>query len=150
VHPPQKKTMLFFTSRSSFTCHTKLTSGLELCLWSLKKIGQLYAKDQCIFVAIGLILALDRRFLAQELMNGTSIIYLKYWVQPEVALTFTKHLQNLKSHYYFYKMSQLDGKSYAPLHDHVLFEQQSNFFLMTMQSNNEVAMKSPHDYNPTT
>jgi hypothetical protein len=46
-------------------------------------------------------------------------------------------------------MSQLNGKSYAPLLDHVLFEQQSSFFLITMQSNNEVAMKSPHDYNPT-
>jgi hypothetical protein len=48
-------------------------------------------------------------------------------------------------------MSQLDGKSYAPLLHHVLFEQQSSFFVMTMQSNSEVAiMKPPHDYNLTT
>ncbi len=79
-------------------------------------------KDQCTFVAKGLIHALDRKFLAQELMNATSIIYLQYWVQLEVALTFPKDLQILKSHYYYYKMSQLDGKSYASLLDHVLLK----------------------------
>ncbi len=35
-----------------------------------------------------------------------------------------------------------------PLLDYVLLEQQSNFFVTTMQSNSEVAMKPPHDYNP--
>jgi hypothetical protein len=90
--------MMPFVSRSNLTCCTKLTKGLELCLWSLKRIGQLYAKDQCIFVAIGLIHVLDKKILAQELMNGINIIYLKYRVQPEVALTFPKHLQILKSH----------------------------------------------------
>jgi hypothetical protein len=33
--------------------------------------------------------------------------------------------------------------------DHVLLEQQYSFFMTTMQSNSEVAMKPPHDYNPT-
>jgi hypothetical protein len=33
--------------------------------------------------------------------------------------------------------------------DHILFEQQFSFFMTTMQSNNEVAMTTPHDYNLT-
>jgi hypothetical protein len=33
-------------------------------------------KDQCTFVAKGLIVALDRRFPAQELMNANGIIYM--------------------------------------------------------------------------
>jgi hypothetical protein len=79
-----------------------------------------------------LIPALDKKFLAQQLMNATSIIYLKYWAQPEVALTILKHPRILRSHYYCYKMFQLDGKSYAPLLDHVSFEQQSSFFIITI------------------
>jgi hypothetical protein len=43
-----------------------------------------------------------------------------------------------------------NAKSHASLLDHVLLEQQSNFFMTTMQSNSEVAMKPPHDCNPTT
>jgi hypothetical protein len=37
----------------------------------------------------------------------------------------------------------------VPSLDHVLLEQQSSFFVTTMQSNSEVAMKPPRDYNPT-
>jgi hypothetical protein len=72
-----------------------------------------------------LIIELDRRFLVQELMNATNIIYLqlKYWVQLKVNLTFFENLQIFKSHYYYQKMIQPIGKSDAPLLDHVLLEQ---------------------------
>jgi hypothetical protein len=80
-------------------------------------------KNKCTFATKGLIIELDRRFWAQELINATSIIYLWYWVQLEVALRFLEHLQILKSHYCYYKMTQLDGKLHSPLLDHGLLEQ---------------------------
>jgi hypothetical protein len=65
----------------------------------------------------------DKRFLAKELMNVTNIIYPQYGVQLEAILTFLEHLQILKSHYCYHKITQLDGKSHVPLLDRVLFEQ---------------------------
>jgi hypothetical protein len=91
-------------------------------------------KSQCIFVAKGLIMEVDKRFLAKELMNVTNIIYLQYGVHLKATLTFLEHLQILNSHYCYHKITQLshycyhkitqlDGKSHVPLLDHVLFEQ---------------------------
>jgi hypothetical protein len=37
-------------------------------------------KNQCTYAVKGLILELDRRFLAHEFMNVTSIVYPQYWV----------------------------------------------------------------------
>jgi len=65
----------------------------------------------------------DRQFVIQELMNATNIIYLQYWVQLEATFTFFENLQILKSHYCNQKMIQPNGKSHAPLPDHVLLEQ---------------------------
>ncbi len=48
-----------------------------------KEDWQLYmprCKSQCIFVAKGLIIELDKRFLVKELMNVTNIIYAQYGV----------------------------------------------------------------------
>jgi hypothetical protein len=59
------------------------------------------------------------------------------------------HLQILKSHYCYYKLIEPNVKSHVGLLDHVLFEQQSSFFMTNMQSNNEAAMTTPHDYNLT-
>jgi hypothetical protein len=59
------------------------------------------------------------------------------------------HLQILKSHYCYYKLTEPNAKSHVGLLDHVLFEQQSSFLMTTMQSNNENAMPTPHDYNLT-
>jgi len=56
-------------------------------------------------------------------MNATNIIYLQYWVQLKVNLTFFDNLQILKSHYCYQKMIQPIGKSHAPLLNHVLLEQ---------------------------
>jgi hypothetical protein len=39
LSPPHKWTMLPFASRNNFTCYTKLINALELCPWSLRKIG---------------------------------------------------------------------------------------------------------------
>jgi hypothetical protein len=50
------------------------------------------------------------------------------------------HQQILKSHYCCYKLTELDVKSHVGLLDHVLFEQQSSFFMTTMQSDSEAAM----------
>jgi hypothetical protein len=82
-------------------------------------------------------------------MNATGIVYPQYWVQPEVALMFPAHLQILKLHYCCRSSIEPNAKSHASLLDHVLLEQQSNFFMTTMQSNSEVAMKPPHYCNPT-
>jgi hypothetical protein len=49
-------------------------------------------KNQCTSIANGLILKLDKRFLAQEFMNAIGIVYPQYWVQPKVALMFPTHL----------------------------------------------------------
>jgi hypothetical protein len=38
-------------------------------------------KNQCTFVAKGLIAKLDTQFPTQDLMNATNIIYLNYWLQ---------------------------------------------------------------------
>jgi hypothetical protein len=80
-------------------------------------------KNKCTFVTKGLIIELDRRFWAHELMNVTSIIYLQYWVQLEVSLRFLEHLQILKSHYCYYKMIQPNGKAHSPLMDDGILEQ---------------------------
>jgi hypothetical protein len=58
-------------------------------------------------------------------------------------------IRNL-SDYFYHKIIQLDGKSHAPLLDYVLLEQQSSFFMTTIQSNNDATMKPLHDYNPMT
>ncbi len=71
----------------------------------------------------GLIIEFDRSFWAQEVMNATSIIYLQYWVQLEIALRFPEHLQILKSHYRYYKMIESYDKSHSSLLDHGLLEQ---------------------------
>jgi len=47
-------------------------------------------------------------------------------------------------------MIQQDGKSHILLLYYVLFEYQSSLFMTAMESNNEVTMKPPHHYNPTT
>ncbi len=52
-------------------------------------------------------------------MNVTNIIYLQYGVQPKATLRFPKHLQILKSHYCYHKITQPNGKSYVPLLEHV-------------------------------
>jgi len=106
-------------------------------------------KNQCTSIAKGVTLELDKRFPAHELMNATGIVYPQYWVQLEVALMFPMHLQIFKSHYCCWRLIELDAKSNVGLLGHVLFEQQFSFFMTTMQSNNEVAMKPPNDYNPT-
>ncbi len=62
-------------------------------------------KYQCTSVTKGLIAKLDKWFPAQDLMNATSIIYLQYWLQPEVISMFLGHLQILKAHYYQVKIT---------------------------------------------
>jgi hypothetical protein len=53
-------------------------------------------KDQFVF----LLHKGDKIFIAQNIMNVISIIYLQYWVQPKVTpMTFLEHLQIKKSHY---------------------------------------------------
>jgi hypothetical protein len=47
-------------------------------------------------------------------------------------------------------MIQWDGKSHVLLLDYVLLEYQFSLFMIAMESNNEVTMKPPHNYNPTT
>ncbi len=81
-------------------------------------------------------------------MNATSIVYLQYCVQY-YALMFPAHWQIFKSHYCCRKLIEPYAKSHAGSLDHVLLEQQSSFFMTTMHSNNEDAMKPLHDYNPT-
>jgi hypothetical protein len=80
-------------------------------------------KINALFLQKALIIELDRGFIVRELMNATNIIYLQYWVQPESTLTFFENLQIFKSHYCYQKMTQPNGKSHAPLLDHVLLEQ---------------------------
>jgi hypothetical protein len=46
-------------------------------------------------------------------------------------------------------MTQQDGKSHMILLDYVLLEYKSGLFMIAMESNNEVTMKPPHEYNPT-
>ncbi len=106
-------------------------------------------KNQCTYAIKGLTLELDIRFLAQEFMNATNNVYPQYWVQLKATLMFLGHLQIFKSHYCCQRLTKPDAKSHAGLLNHVLLEQQSNFFMTTMQFNNEIAIKPPYDQNPT-
>jgi len=80
-------------------------------------------KDQCISITKGLITKLDRRFLAQDLMNAIGIIYLQYWLQLEVVSMFLDHLQILKTHYCHAKITQQNGICHLPLLDVILLQQ---------------------------
>jgi hypothetical protein len=108
-------------------------------------VGCQDVKNQCTSTAKGLILELDKRFLAQKLMNTIGIVYPQYWVQPKVALMLPMHLQIFKSHYCCQRLTKPNVKSHEGLSYHVLLEHQSSLFKTTMKSNNEVAMKPPHD-----
>jgi hypothetical protein len=44
-------------------------------------------KEQCSGSTKGLISELNRRFIAQKVMNARSIVYLQYWLQLDVATT---------------------------------------------------------------
>ncbi len=77
-------------------------------------------KNQCTFTRKGLIFELDRRFLAHELMNANGIVYLQHWVQLEVILMFLTHLQILKLHYCYWRLTEPNAKSDACLLDHVI------------------------------
>jgi hypothetical protein len=65
-------------------------------------------------------------------MNVIGIICPQYYVQPKVALMFLAHLQIFKSHYCCQRLIERYAKSHEGLLDHVLLEQQSNFFMATM------------------
>jgi hypothetical protein len=56
-------------------------------------------QQQCLEVAIGLICELKRRFLVQEFLNATRVIYPQYWLAPEMEITFLNHLVIIHAHF---------------------------------------------------
>jgi hypothetical protein len=56
-------------------------------------------QQQCLEVDVGLICELKRRFLVQEFLNATKVIYPQYWLAPKTETTFLSHLVILHAHF---------------------------------------------------
>jgi hypothetical protein len=64
-----------------------------------------------------LINELDKQFLAQEVLNVIGIVYLQYWLQPNVEHMFVGQLVLLKAQYCFLKIISDDGVVFPTLLD---------------------------------
>jgi hypothetical protein len=56
-------------------------------------------KCQCAIVAKMLVTKLERHFLDSELMNAIGILYLQFWMQPNVEFSFSLDLNVIKKQY---------------------------------------------------
>jgi len=90
-----------------------------------------------------LINELYKRSLAQEVLNVTCIIYLQYWLQPNVKLTFLGHLALLKTQHYHLRTSIETSVMCSFVLDGVALEQQASFFVGIRKNNCVVAMLPP-------
>jgi hypothetical protein len=96
-----------------------------------------------------LIVELEKRFWAQELLNAIGVIYLQYWLALKAKATFPGHMALFQTYYEHSKSLGTFRMFVGPLLNPKILDQQSSFFKLTMQNHFQAAMQPLHDCNPT-
>jgi hypothetical protein len=100
-------------------------------------------------VVTQLIQELQRRFPEHTVLDALGIIYPQYWLQPDVEITFSKHMKN----WYCNARVLGSGVDKEVIHgilDRWSLDSQQGYFKIPMKSNTHVAMEPPYDINLVT
>ncbi len=91
-------------------------------------------------------------FLAHGVTNTLGIIYPQYWLQLDCEASFIKHLEVLKTIFYYgetHKVNEQEVKVHELLNTSDI-DCQQGMFKFTMKSNATSCMVPPFDSNPLT
>ena len=99
-----------------------------------------------------LIQELQRRFPKHAVLDALGIIYPQYWLQPDVDITFSKHLDTLKNWYCntIVLGTGVDKEVILGIFDQWSLDSQQGYFKIAMKSNDPAAMEPPYDFNHLT
>jgi len=90
-----------------------------------------------------------KNIIAQELFNTITVIYFQYWFALEVKFIYLGQMAILHAHFGYKTPIGGSGMFVGPIINHVILDQHSTFFKLTMLNHFQDAMLPQNDVNPT-